>query len=238
MKKFLSTILVLILLLTASCSNCSSCCKHNYLGETIIFPTCETVGKRKYVCESCEDEYEEILDELWHTPNSDGKCIRCEIDMVTTFGVSYTADTKAYVINYAIYDHNLNKELVFACEDNGFVYREIGEGAFIGSTFTKVNLSPSVKKINKNAFKDSLNLFSVNFNKGMDVIEEDAFSGCITLNEVTIYPSLLYIGKGAFSGCTYLDRINFVGTQEQFDKIVVDSGNEYFLNATVSFITD
>lgn len=238
MRKILLGLIILILLFTASCSDCSSCCVHNYLGETLYSPTCETVGKRKYTCESCEDSYEEILDELWHTAGTDGKCIRCDRLLVTKFNVSYTPDTKAYVINSATYDANVNKELIFEREANGFSYREIGEGAFSNSVFKKVSLPSSVKKINKDAFKNSLNLFSVNLNRGMEVIEEGAFANCITLSEVTIYPSLLYVGKGAFSECLYLDRINFVGTKEQFDKIVIDSDNDSFLNATITYINE
>ena len=236
MKKIFSIILILILLITASCNKCSSCCSHNYLGETVIFPTCETVGKRKYTCEVCEDSYEEVLDELWHTPNEYGKCIRCERNIVTNLSLSYTQDTKGYVINSAIYDQNINEELVFEDKINGFDVREIGEGAFIESKFRTVNLPSSVKKINKNAFKDSLNMYSVNLNKGVEMIYEGAFSGCVTLSEITIYPSLLYVGEGAFAGCLYLQKINFMGTQEQFAKIVVAGNNDLFLNASIVFI--
>ena len=237
MRKIFIVLLILILLTsTSACSSCSSYCSHNYLGETLVYPTCEMVGSRKYTCEVCEDSYQTVLDELWHTSGEDNKCIRCERLLVTKLNVSLTADTKAYVINSATYDYTLNVELIFESEKDGFTYREIGESAFMHSVFRKVSLPPTIKKINKDAFKENLNLFYVNLNRGMEVIEDGAFSGCTTLSEITIYPSLLYIGKDVFKGCVYLDKINFIGTKEQFDKIVVDSGNEKFLSATVEFV--
>lgn len=238
MRKIFAILLILILLFTASCSNCSSCCKHNYLGETLAFPTCESSGTRKYTCETCEDSYYEEMEEIWHTAGSDRKCVRCEKDLVTDINVAYTQDTKAYVILSANCSYDENMELIFERERNGFEYREIGDSAFMNGVFKKISLPSTIKKINANAFKNCLNLFSVNFNKGVKVIDDGAFFGCITLSEITIYPSLVSIGRDAFSECLYLEKINFVGTREQFESIAVGSGNDYFLNATVTYITE
>ena len=62
--------------------------------------------------------------------------------------------------------------------------------------------------------------------KGAETVGSYAFSGCEALEEVNLPASVTAIGKDAFSGCTALTQLNFAGSQEQWDAIAIEAGNE------------
>jgi hypothetical protein len=126
---------------------------------------------------------------------------------VTKFNVSYTADTKAYVINSATYDAIVNKELIFEREANGFSYREIGEGAFSNSVFKKVSLPSSVKKINKDAFAGCTSLESIVIPEGVTEIEAGAFWECSNLETIYFPTTLTTFGEDVFDACDGLKQV-------------------------------
>ncbi len=56
-----------------------------------------------------------------------------------------------------------------------------------------------------------------------------------SFESVTIGINVKYIGDCAFAGCDFLKDVYFAGTQEQWNEIVIDGGNESLTNATIHF---
>lgn len=63
-------------------------------------------------------------------------------------------------------------------------------------------------------------------------IEMNAFSGCKSLTSIEIPDSVTTIFYEAFYDCTSLTSVYYMGTPTEWDKIVVESGNNYLLSAT------
>lgn len=44
------------------------------------------------------------------------------------------------------------------------------------------------------------------------------------------------LNKGAFNNCTNLSQVNYRGTEEQWNKISIEVGNDYLLKAKRNYI--
>lgn len=66
----------------------------------------------------------------------------------------------------------------------------------------KAIIPHSVTVIQKGAFKQSVNVESIDFNEGLREIEEDAFVMCTALKKLVLPSTLEKIGKNAFMCCT------------------------------------
>lgn len=69
------------------------------------------------------------------------------------------------------------------------------------------------------------------------VIPEDAFLGS-SISSISIPAGVTEIGRNAFSDCSDLTTVYFGGTQAQWDKISISSGNEALEQADIQFETD
>lgn len=67
-------------------------------------------------------------------------------------------------------------------------------------------------------------------------IGESAFIYDTNIEVVILTNKINHIGKNAFYGCKNLKTIKFKGTKAEFDSILIESGNEYLLNANIIFI--
>ena len=66
-------------------------------------------------------------------------------------------------------------------------------------------------------------------------IASGAFSSCDALTTVEIPAGVKYISKKAFNGCTSLTTVNYGGSVEDFEKLVIEDGNDELINATWNF---
>ncbi|MBQ2679647.1 MAG: leucine-rich repeat protein, partial [Firmicutes bacterium] len=66
-------------------------------------------------------------------------------------------------------------------------------------------------------------------------IGEWAFYGCSGLANVEIPNSVTSIGEEAFRGCSSLKDVYYSGTEEEWNKISISSGNDYLKNATIHY---
>ncbi|MBE6133966.1 MAG: hypothetical protein E7178_04800 [Erysipelotrichaceae bacterium] len=84
---------------------------------------------------------------------------------------------------------------------------------------SNVTVPDCVEIIGKKAFKDNLDIRSLNLNKVVEV-GEDAFSGCKNLKHVILPNSLKLIEQCAFSDISNSKLVIFDGTLEQYNKIL------------------
>ena len=69
-------------------------------------------------------------------------------------------------------------------------------------------------------------------------IGEGAFKDNIWIESVHIPTNIVRIQKEAFSGCSALEKVTYAGTKEQWEKIVIESGNECLKNVSVEYNAD
>lgn len=65
----------------------------------------------------------------------------------------------------------------------------------------------SVKTIDNSAFKDCVDLYSIQFSNSVTYINEYAFQNCTKIKRLTIPSNIKYIYKGAFWGCSSLEEL-------------------------------
>ncbi len=64
-----------------------------------------------------------------------------------------------------------------------------------------------------------------------------AFWGCTLITEISIPASITLIENGAFGFCTYLAVVNYAGTEAQWKKISIGSGNSDLTDAKINYGT-
>lgn len=97
----------------------------------------------------------------------------------------------------------------------------IKSGTFGGSRLKKIKLGCNVKKIEDQAFIDSIQLEEVILSEGLIEIDEVAFANCKKLKKINIPKSLKVIKKKAFEGCVSL-------SEETKENIMFRFGKEVF----------
>ena len=110
----------------------------------------------------------------------------------------------------------------------------IGDHAFWDcSGLTSVTIPDGVTSIGDYAFSGCAALTSVEIPNGVTAIGGSTFSNCIRLAKVTIPKSVTSIGKNAFYYCESIADVYYDGTEEDWAKISISSGNEDLLAAAL-----
>lgn len=99
----------------------------------------------------------------------------------------------------------------------------IGNSAFIGCTgLESVKLPAGLKSIGEKAFYSCTSLTSVVVPDKVTSIESLAFFGCLNLESITIPAGITTLASSFVYGCTNLKKIEFKGTQEQWNALSID----------------
>lgn len=99
----------------------------------------------------------------------------------------------------------------------------IGNGAFAGCTGLKqVEFSPNLTTIGPNSFYSCNGLTSVVIPDKVTSIGSLAFFGCLKLESITVPAGITTLASSFVYGCTNLKKIEFKGTQEQWNALLID----------------
>ena len=110
----------------------------------------------------------------------------------------------------------------------------IGDSAFAGCTgLEQVEFSPNLTTIGPNSFYSCSDLTSVVVPDKVTSIESLAFFGCLKLESITIPASVTTLDSSFVFGCTNLKKIEFKGTQAQWNALSIDP---HYLPAGVSIV--
>ena len=161
------------------------------------------------------------------------------------------------VAGFRLYECNLSGDMVYQASDDaatlvryfgsdskvdipaelgGKPVTSIGDYAFACcGSLTEVTIPKSVETIGISAFGFCSNLTKVTIPEGVTSIGESAFQSCGSLTEVTIPKSVTSIEYFAFCDCGALATVYYGGTQEDWDALKKNIGeeNDPLLNANV-----
>ena len=99
----------------------------------------------------------------------------------------------------------------------------IGNGAFAGCTgLEQVEFSPNLTTIGPNSFYSCNGLTSVVVPDKVTSIESLAFFGCLKLESITVPAGITTLASSFVYGCTNLKKIEFKGTQAQWNALLID----------------
>lgn len=99
----------------------------------------------------------------------------------------------------------------------------IGDSAFAGCTgLEQVEISPNLTAIGGNAFYSCNGLTSVVIPDKVTSIADLAFFGCLNLESITIPAGITNLASSFVFGCTNLKKIEFKGTQAQWNALSID----------------
>lgn len=100
----------------------------------------------------------------------------------------------------------------------------IGDSAFAGCTgLESVELPAGLKSIGENAFYSCTSLTSVVIPDKVTSIAGLAFFGCLKLESITIPAGVTTLNSSFVFGCTNLKKIEFKGTQAQWNALSINS---------------
>ena len=110
----------------------------------------------------------------------------------------------------------------------------IGENAFENcESLASVTIPESVTSIGRSAFSTCKSLISVTIPNSVTSISYGTFSYCTSLKSVTIPNSVTNIGDYAFSDLENLKDVYYNGSKEEWNKIIIEDGNDGLTNATI-----
>ena len=102
----------------------------------------------------------------------------------------------------------------------------------------QIYIPNSVTFIGSRSFYYCVSLVSMVLPSSISSIESFTFSACYSLSSITIPASITYIGLAAFADCFALNDIYYTGTEEDWEKIIIEDNNDYLVNATIHFNSD
>lgn len=104
----------------------------------------------------------------------------------------------------------------------------IGKWAFDNCrALEDIDLPSGITSILDSTFSGCESLESIKIPSGVVELESNAFSDCESLDTVRLPVSLKKIGYDAFGGSTDVDNVYYSGSEEQWGKVILDSGNEF-----------
>lgn len=103
---------------------------------------------------------------------------------------------------------------------------------------TEYKIPDTVKIIGEAAFSGCNSLEAVTVSDSVTKIGNSAFENCENLKSVALGKNIEEIGMSAFLYCYSLNEVKYTGSEADWEKISIASGNDYLLEADIEFNYD
>ena len=112
----------------------------------------------------------------------------------------------------------------------------INDAAFVNCTsLTSVTIPDGVTNIGYEVFAGCTSLANMVLPNGVTRIGAEAFEWCTSMKNITIPDGVMSIGYDAFLNCKSLTNVYFTGTEEAWNGITIDGGNNALKNANIHY---
>lgn len=111
----------------------------------------------------------------------------------------------------------------------------IGDSAFRSCIISALKVPDSVDYIGSGAFAECSWLVKAELPDGFSLINSETFLWCERLTEIILPDSIKMVGDSAFSNCVSLTDVNYKGTQDQWNKVVIKDNNKPLLDAAIHY---
>ena len=98
-----------------------------------------------------------------------------------------------------------------------------------------IYIPEGVESIGTNCFYRCLSLTVIKLPSTIKYIGDKAFFDCLWLNTIYLSAGIIRINTKAFDLCSDLSDIYFAGSEEEWNKIIIDSGNDEILSASIHY---
>ncbi|MCQ2399065.1 MAG: leucine-rich repeat domain-containing protein [Clostridia bacterium] len=208
------TIFIVLCFSMQSCSFVKSVCAHLYLGETVKEVSCSEKGLRHMKCKFCGDEYDEVVEKVYHTADSFGNCVYCGKSIARDLSFSLNTEGTEYSVRFTA--NYLNLPIIIPENHYAVPVVAIENDGFSNVAFTEISIPPKVKRIGENAFYKSVNFTEISLPASVKIVGSKAFANCLTLAKFEFYPFINSFSPDAFDGCISLTTVVFHGTESEF----------------------
>ncbi|MGM9880034.1 MAG: leucine-rich repeat domain-containing protein [Bacilli bacterium] len=136
---------------------------------------------------------------------------------------------------------SIGESAFFGCESLSSIVipnsvTSIGGSAFWKCTsLSSISIPKSVTSIGYGAFLGCTSLSSIVIPKSVTSLGGYVFHDCASLSSVTIGNGVTSIGRAAFYECTSLSDVYYIGSEEQWNAISIDSTNDRLKSATIHY---
>ena len=114
----------------------------------------------------------------------------------------------------------------------------IGDSAFVACTnLTSVTIGDGVVTIGECAFDICTSLTSITIPDSVTSLGDEAFWGCDSLESIVIGNGVTSIGSYALC-CKNLQAVYYAGTKDEWDNIIISSGNTGLASATIYYYSE
>ena len=122
--------------------------------------------------------------------------------------------------------------------------KSIGNSAFYGcSNLKTVQLNEGLQIINNKAFAETPieqiiipnSVTSIKGAKSYAYREDAAFYNCTSLKTVVIGTGITSLEQYVFYSCTYITQVNYTGSEEQWNIVNIQTGNDPIKKAPITF---
>ncbi len=149
-----------------------------------------------------------------------------------------------YIGDYAFYCCSNLKEITVE-SNNAYYFSQ--DGILFSKDKTELIQYPAGKSIDAYSIPNSVtsicdvafyvceNVTSVTIPNSVTSIGNFAFGFCANLADIIISKSVTNIGEGSFIGCISLTEVYYLGSQDDWNMISIDSDNEDLIQATIHY---
>lgn len=137
-------------------------------------------------------------------------------------------------------DKSISGKVTIPSELDGYTVETIGEGVFVDcENLEELTIPNTVKEADRMAtsyWSYTSNIKKVTFLEGRTEIPNGILEGAKSLESVEIPNTVTKVGKSAFNKCIALTDVYYYGTEDDWNEVVIESGNDPLLNATIHYI--